>query len=358
MRHGLVVLLLGERVHRAELLAAAHRGARPARASDSRSSSGSALGGGLRLEPEAAGQLVQVALGVRGRVAHLLRRHLGGGHGLARALQASLELRLLLRAGLRARRRSPRRRRRRPRAPAPSASRRAATASHALSSAAAARSASPARARSRSAPVRRAASERARSSRSRSMRSASRCSARRSPSSSARRTASGPSSGASRRRAITHSERLHDLLGLGRLAQRGAQRALGGLACRVGLGDRGAVALHALRGPPPRSRDGLLGGGHQLVAPAELLEQPLGAAGGRLRQLAGAGVEEASRLRDGDAAEACREARRATPRPTRRRAAAPRAPRPPARDAQVAQEVARRAPKERPERAADPERPD
>ena len=55
---------------------------------------------GLGLEPEAAGQLVQVALGVGGGVAHLLRGHLGGGHGLARPLQPTLELGLLLGAGL------------------------------------------------------------------------------------------------------------------------------------------------------------------------------------------------------------------------------------------------------------------
>ena len=95
----------------------------------------------------------------------------------------------------------------------------------------------------------------------------------------------------------------HDLLGLGRLAQRDAKRALGALACRVGLGNRGAVALQCGAGLGLLG-DGSLGGGDELVAPAELLEQALGAAGRRLRQLAGAGVEEASCLRDGDGAEA------------------------------------------------------
>ena len=87
------------------------------------------------------------------------------------------------------------------------------------------------------------------------MRSASRCSARRSPSSSARRTASGPSSGASRRRAISHSERLSAVGGLGGGAERVAERGLGVLACGVGLGDRGAVALYR------RARLGLVANG-------------------------------------------------------------------------------------------------
>ena len=87
--HGLVVLLLGERVHRPELLAAAHQALDPC---EQRLALlvGKRLGGGLRLEAEAARQLVQVALGVGGGVAHLLRRHLGGGHRLARPLQAAL----------------------------------------------------------------------------------------------------------------------------------------------------------------------------------------------------------------------------------------------------------------------------
>ena len=55
--------------------------------SAARSSSGSGLRRGLRLEPQASGELVQLALGVGGRVAHLLRGHLGAGHGLARLLE-------------------------------------------------------------------------------------------------------------------------------------------------------------------------------------------------------------------------------------------------------------------------------
>ena len=99
VRHGLVVLLLGERVHRAELLASAHQALDPCKQRLALLV-GKRLGGGLGLEAEAAGQLVQVALGVGGRVAHLLRRYLGGGHRLAGPLQATLELGLLLGAGL------------------------------------------------------------------------------------------------------------------------------------------------------------------------------------------------------------------------------------------------------------------
>src|SRR5918999_87763 len=47
-----------------------------------------------------ARQLVQLALGVRGGVAHLLRGHLGAGHALARPLEPPLKLGLLLGAGL------------------------------------------------------------------------------------------------------------------------------------------------------------------------------------------------------------------------------------------------------------------
>src|SRR5215213_1633421 len=48
---------------------------------------------------------------------------------------------------------------------------------------------------------------------------------------------------------------------------------------------------------------GGLGGGDELLAPAELLQQALGAARRRLRELAGAGVEQPARRRHGDAAE-------------------------------------------------------
>jgi hypothetical protein len=49
--------------------------------------------------------------------------------------------------------------------------------------------------------------------------------------------------------------------------------------------------------------DGALGGCDEFVAPAQLLEQALRSARGRLRQLAGAGVEEAPRPRNGHAGE-------------------------------------------------------
>ena len=358
VRHRLLVLLLGERVHRAELLAAAHQALDPClqllallvwQRARWRAPAGS---------PSRPASSRQVALGVRGGVAHLLRRHLGGGNGLAGVLQPSLELGLLLRAGLqrgggllagggaglellpegvapgrdglacaaRAQRPHGRRRRRaRGRAPLPRPQ-------------GGQRSARAPRARARCA--RRAAAPRA------GLRAAR-----------ARRTASGPSSGASRRRPITPLGAADDLLGLGRLAQRGAQRALGRLACRIGLGDRGAVALHCCAGIGLLG-DGPLGRGHQLVAPAELLEEPLGAAGGRLRQLAGPRVEQAPRLRDGDGAEALAEARRATRRPTRRPAAAAPAPRRPARDAQLRELLPRRAPKARPEPLRPPDHPD
>ena len=99
VRDGLVVLLLRERVHGAELLAAAHQPLDPL-GERLALLVGQRLGGGLRLEPQAAGEVVQLALRVGGGVAHLLRGHLGAGHGLARVLQPPVDLGLLLGARL------------------------------------------------------------------------------------------------------------------------------------------------------------------------------------------------------------------------------------------------------------------
>ena len=299
--HRLVVLLLGERVHRAELLAAAHQALDPC---EQRLALlvGQRVGGGLRLEPEAAGQLAQVALGVRGGVAHLLRRHLGGGNGLAGVLQASLELGLLLRAGLQG-------------------------GGGLLAGGGPGLELLP----EGIAPGRDGlACALERGGRTVGVGGESEVALRSGPQGGQRASAllalapdalGEPLLGAQVSEQLRAAHGLgsvvgrlapaadhplgaaDDLLGLGRLAQRGAKRALGGLACRIGLGDRGAVALHRCAGVGLLA-DGPLGRGHQPVAPAELLEEPLGAAGGRLRQLAGARVEQASRLRDGDGAEA------------------------------------------------------
>ena len=100
----LLVLLRGERVHRAELLAAARCSRSIPRRQRSRRSSSSTLGGGSGSRPRRPATS-QVALGLGGGVAHLLGGHLGGGHGLARPLQPALELGLLVRAGAQLRRR-------------------------------------------------------------------------------------------------------------------------------------------------------------------------------------------------------------------------------------------------------------
>ena len=83
MRHGLFVLALRERVHRPELLAA------PGESLDAREQrialiARERLLGGLRREAKPAGDLRELALGVRGGVAHLLGGDLRVRHGLAR----------------------------------------------------------------------------------------------------------------------------------------------------------------------------------------------------------------------------------------------------------------------------------
>jgi hypothetical protein len=103
VRHGLLVLALRERIHRAELLAAAHQPLDPRRERLALLVR-ERLRRGLGLEAQAAGQVVQLALRVGRRVAHLLRGDLGAGHGLARALEPAVELGLLLRARLECRR--------------------------------------------------------------------------------------------------------------------------------------------------------------------------------------------------------------------------------------------------------------
>jgi hypothetical protein len=72
VRERLVVLLLGERVDRAELLAAALQ-ALDRGAERGALASGSGLGA-ARLQAEAAGERGELALGLGGAVARLLRR--------------------------------------------------------------------------------------------------------------------------------------------------------------------------------------------------------------------------------------------------------------------------------------------
>ena len=303
VRHGLVVLLLGERVHRAELLAPPHQALH---AGEQRLALlvGQRLGGGLRLEPEAARQLAQVPLGVRGRVAHLLRGHLRARHGLAHALQPALELGLLLRAGLEGgggflarggpgvelhlKRVAPRRDR----------------VARALE-----RLGGTVGVRGQGEVALGARLQRRQGSRALLA--------------LALDALGKPTLGAQVPEQLRSPHRLgpvlgrlpapgdhplgtaHHLLGVGRLAQRGAQRALGGLARGVRLGDRGAEALQR-RARLRLVADGLLCKGDELVALGELLEQPLRAARRRLGELAGAGVEDPPRARDGDAAERVR----------------------------------------------------
>ena len=76
VRHGLLVLLLGQRVDRAELLAPAREPLDPGAAAPRARSSGSGSLGAARLEAEPAGDLGQLALGLGGGVAHLLGGHL------------------------------------------------------------------------------------------------------------------------------------------------------------------------------------------------------------------------------------------------------------------------------------------
>ena len=124
----------------------------------------------------------------------------------------------------------------------------------------------------------------------RSASSAIRRSARTSALSSAARTASGPSSGAWRRRAISHSRALDGLGGALLVAQRAAQRDVGLLAGGVGGGD----GLGGAGGSRPSLGLGLGGGlrgGDELVAAVALLEHALGPARRRLGQLAAAAVQ-------------------------------------------------------------------
>ena len=75
--HGLLVLAGGQRVHRAQLLAAAGQALDPALEVDALLGLQRLLGG-LGLQAQAAGDLGQRALHVGGPVAGALRGHLGG----------------------------------------------------------------------------------------------------------------------------------------------------------------------------------------------------------------------------------------------------------------------------------------
>src|SRR5207245_2019446 len=98
VRERLVVLRLGKRVDRAELLAAALE------ALDAQGQLRGLLGierlfGGLRLEAEALGEALELVALLGGGVARLLGADLGGGDRLAALAQAGLELGLLAGAG-------------------------------------------------------------------------------------------------------------------------------------------------------------------------------------------------------------------------------------------------------------------
>ena len=99
MGERLVVLLLGQRVDRAELLAAARRAARCARAAAAASSSAERLLGGLGGQAEPLGERAQLLVGLGGLVARLLGADLGLRDRLVARAQAALDLGLLLRAG-------------------------------------------------------------------------------------------------------------------------------------------------------------------------------------------------------------------------------------------------------------------
>ena len=94
--HGLVVLALGQRVDGTELLAAALE-ALDAGTQGLALVVGQLLIRRLGSEPELRGELVELALGVGGGVAHLLRGHLRRRHGLAGLPQPRLQLGLLVR---------------------------------------------------------------------------------------------------------------------------------------------------------------------------------------------------------------------------------------------------------------------
>ena len=244
VRHRLVVLLLRERVHGAELLAPALQALDPLGRARRAPRRAAARWRARPASPSRPASSVSSRSRVGGGVAHLLGGDLGAGHGLARAASAGPAARPPPGRTPSARRRSPRRPRRRPRArlrrrrgawPRPRGRARARRS---------ARSASAATARSRSAPVRRAA-RRGRAPRA-PARSAPRAAARRAGrrKSSARRTASGPSS---RRLAAAGDQPLgaaHRLGGLGGRSQgrRSADSAL--FAGGVGLRHRGGVLLY------------------------------------------------------------------------------------------------------------------
>ena len=347
MRHGLLVLALGERVDRAELLAAAHQPL-DARRQPLALLVGQRLRRRLGLEAQAAGQLVQVALGVGRRVAHLLRGHLGARHGLARLLEAALELCLLLRArlqrggGLLAG----------GRAGLELARERVAAGRDGLARAVergggalgvggqleVALDPGP-QGGERARPVLALALD-----------------ALREPllgAQVAEQLGAPDRLGAVLRRlAAARDEPLgaaRGLLGLGGRAQSGAQLGLRGLARGVRLGNGTGLVLD--RGARLRLvAHGVLGRGDQLVAPGQLLEQPLRAAHRRLRELAGAGVEEPPGARDGDAAEGLGKRTDRFHDPHAREQPLGERRDVPPRDAQVAQVVARLAPKGKPER--------
>ena len=90
--------------------------------------------------------------------------------------------------------------------------------------------------------------------------------------------------------------------GLGHLARGAPVGGVGLVAGGVGARDRLPGLLGGAAGVGLLGRRGL-GRGDQLVAPAPLLEHPLGPASGRLGQLPGGAVEPAARARDRDAAE-------------------------------------------------------
>ena len=126
------------------------------------------------------------------------------------------------------------------------------------------------------------------------------------------------------------------------------ERALGALAGGVGVADGGAAALERGAGLGLVAH-GLLRGGDELVAPARSSSSrsapPAGAwASSPVRaSKSRPGLVTATPLKVSGSA-------LSDPRPRRRPAAARRAPQRPARDAQVAQVVARLAPRERPDR--------
>ena len=93
MRDRLLVLVLRERVDRAELLAAALQ-ALDAALQICALGLGERLGGRLGLEAQALGEPLELGAGVAGGVARLLGADLAAGHGLAALLQARVHLRL------------------------------------------------------------------------------------------------------------------------------------------------------------------------------------------------------------------------------------------------------------------------